>query len=118
MAKGINPARMRFKLEFGINEPTGRKNPNTGKAIKGFNPHFTKYAGLWSLTQNQQITLAGAGIKDAVVFFIRHDTKVTDEYKIRKGDKIYKIDSISYDDGLSADGFDLITCHHEVIDHA
>lgn len=68
MAKGINVARMRFRLEFGINESTGKKNPNTGKPIKGFNPHFTKYAGLWSLTQNQQITLAGAGIKNAVVF--------------------------------------------------
>lgn len=118
MTKGINPARMRFKLEFGKNETTGNINPNTGKPIKGFNPHFTKYAGLWSLTENQQITLAGAGIKDAVVFFVRHDKKVTDEYKIRKGDKIYKIDSIAYDDGLTTDGFDLITCHHEVVDHA
>lgn len=118
MAKGINPARMRFKLEFGKNEPTGKKNPNTGKAVKGFNPHFTKYAGLWTLNQTQQITLAGAGIKDAVVFFIRHSNKVNDEYLIRRGQNIYTIDSISYDDGLTPDGFDLITCHKHVIDHA
>lgn len=118
MTKHINYARMRFKLEFGKNEPTGKKNPNTGKAIKGFNPHFTKWAGLWTLTQNQQITLAGAGIKDAVVFFIRHNTQVTSDYLIRKGSKIYTIDSISYDDGLAPDGFDLITCHENVVNHA
>ena len=39
MAKGLSTARMRFRLEFGKEETTGKKNPNTGKAIKDFNPH-------------------------------------------------------------------------------
>ncbi|MBB1079065.1 phage head closure protein [Limosilactobacillus sp. STM2_1] len=117
MVKNLNVARMRYRLEFGIDESTGKKNPNTGKAIKGFNPHFTRYAGLWTLNANQAITLAGANIKEAVVFFIRHDLQITSNYKIRKGDEIFIIDNISYDDGLSTDGFDLITCHREVVKH-
>ena len=108
MVKNVNVARMRYRLEFGIDEPTGKKNPNTGKSIKGFNPHFSRYAGLWTLSANQAITLAGAHIKDL---------KITSNYKIRKGDEIFIIDNISYDDGLSTDGFDLITCHREVLDH-
>lgn len=117
MAKHLNYERMRFKLEFGKNEPTGKINPNTGKAVKGFNPHFTKWAGLWTLTQSQQISLAGAGIKNATAFFIRHNDQVTSDFLIRKAGKIYTIDSISYDDGLSPDGFDLITCHQDVVNH-
>lgn len=117
MVKNLNVARMRYRLEFGIDEPTGKRNPNTGKSIKGFNPHFSRYAGLWTLSANQAITLAGAHIKEAVVFFVRHDLKITSNYKIRKGDEIFIIDNISYDDGLSTDGFDLITCHREVLDH-
>jgi len=117
MAKRLNPARMRYRLEFGVDEPTGRKNPNTGKAIKGFVPKFKRWAGLWTLTQTQAISLAGANIKDAIVFFIRHDFKITSNLKIRKGDEIYIIDNISYDDGLNTDGFDLITCHRDVIRH-
>lgn len=117
MTKHIRYERMRFKLEFGKNEPTGKKNPNTGKAIKGFQPHFTKWAGLWTLNQTQQITLAGAGIKNAVVFFVRHDEKVTSDLLIRKTGNIYVIDSIADDDGTSPDGFDLITCHRDLVNH-
>ena len=47
----------------------------------------------------------------------QRDLKITSNYKIRKGDEIFIIDNISYDDGLSTDGFDLITCHREVLDH-
>lgn len=117
MAKGINVSRMRFRLEFGKDEPTGKTNPNTGQQIKGFVPKFKKWAGVWTLTQSDAINLAGADIRDAIVFFIRHSDKVTSDYLIRKGDVIYKIDSIAYDDGLSTDGFDLITCHRSVVNH-
>lgn len=118
MAKGINPARMRYRLEFGKYEPSDNINPNTGESIDEFTPKFKRWAGQWTLTQTQQIALAGANIKDAIVFFIRHDKSVTSDYSIRKGDNIYTIDSITYDDGLSADGFDLITCHLEISNHA
>lgn len=117
MAKGLNPARMRYRLEFGVDDTTGKKNSNTGKAIKGFVPKFKRWAGLWTLTQTQAISLAGANIKDATVFFVRHDFNITSNLKIRKGDEIYIIDNISYDDGLSTDGFDLITCHRDVVRH-
>lgn len=118
MAKGINPARMRFKLEFGKYEPSDNINPNTGESIDEFTPKFTKWSGQWTLSQTQQITLDGANIKNAIVFFIRHTNKVTSDYMIRRGGKIYTIDSVAYDDGLTPDGFDLITCHEEVVDHA
>ncbi|VTZ91461.1 phage head closure protein [Limosilactobacillus mucosae] len=117
MTKAINPSRMRFRIEFGKEKATDQFNPNTGKPIKGFVPEFERWAGQWSLTQTQQITLAGAGITKAVVFFIRHDSNITDEYEIRKDGDIFTIHSIAYDDGLTADGFDLITCQ-KVVKHS
>lgn len=117
MAKGLSTARMRFRLEFGKEETTGKKNPNTGKAIKGFNPHFKRWAGLWTLTQTQAVNLAGADIKDAIVFFVRHTDKITSDLLIRYKGNVYGIQSIAYDDGLSPDGFDLITCERYVVNH-
>ncbi|MCZ3844163.1 phage head closure protein [Lactobacillus mulieris] len=113
----IEIARMTFKLEFGSYTPSGETNPNTGENILEFAPQFKKWAGLWNLTQTEQLTLAGAGIKDAVVFFVRHDKNITSDLTIRRGEKLYTIDNINYDDGLTADSFDLITCHHEVTKH-
>lgn len=118
MVKAINPARLQFTLEFGKYEPTGQRNPNTGKVITEFNPHFQRWAGQFSLTETQAVTLAGTGIKDAIVFFVRHDASITSEYHVRKQEQIYKIDNVAYDDGLPPDGFDLITCHREVVNHA
>lgn len=118
MAKGINPARMRMRLTFGKIESSGDINPNTGEAMDSFTPKFTKWAGKWTISQTQALTLAGTNIRDAVVFFIRHDEQVTSDFLIQRGDKTYTIDSISYDDGLTPDGFDLITCHQEVENHA
>ena len=118
MAKGVNPARMRFRIAFGKMESSGKINPNTGETQEGFVPHFTKWAGKWTITQTQALTLAGANIRNAMVFFVRHDDKITSDFLIQRGDKMYTIDSISYDDGLTPDGFDLITCHEEVVNHA
>lgn len=114
MVKNLNPARIQIMLEFGKEVQNGKRNPNTGKAMKSYTTKFTKWAGQYTLTQSQAITLAGQSIRDAIVFFIRHDLKVTSDYLIKWGDQIYKIDSIAYDDGLPPDGFDLITCHMEV----
>lgn len=118
MAKNINPSRMRIRLEFGKYEPSSKINPNTGKRTKSeYRNIFTKWAGKWTISQTQQISLAGAGITNAVVFFIRHSDLVTSDLIIRwKGNK-YIIDSIAYDDGIGPDGFDLITCHQEVVKH-
>lgn len=118
MAKNINPSRMRIRLEFGKDEPSDKINPNTGESIDEFNPHFTKWAGKWTLSQNQALTLAGANMRDAVVFFVRHTDEITSDLKVRWKGKIFTIDSISYDDGLGSNGFDLITCHQEVVNHA
>lgn len=119
MAKNINPSRMRMRLEFGKYESSGKINPNTGEAMDdAFNPHFTKWAGKWTLSQTQALTLAGANIKDAIVFFVRHSDQITSDLYIRWKGKIFTIDSISYDDGLDSNGFDLITCHQEVTNHA
>lgn len=119
MAKDVNPARMTFKLEFGKQKATNNINPNTGEAIKGFIPDFELWAGQWSLTTDQTISLAGAGIKNAAVFFVRHNISLNESMQVRR-DKttVYQIDSISFDDGLPPDGFDLITCHKLVNTHA
>ena len=118
MAKNLNPSRMRFRLTFGKdNQPTGEINPNTGEQEVDFKPLFTRWAGKWTLTQSQALTLAGANIRDAMVFFIRHNEQVTSDLIIKHGPNTYVIDSISYDDGLGPNGFDLITCHREVTRH-
>ncbi|WP_297820004.1 phage head closure protein [uncultured Lactobacillus sp.] len=113
----INIARMRYRIEFGRYVETDKINPNTGESINSFSPLLTVWAGKWSLSQSQQLTLVGAGIKDAVVFFIRHNPNIESDMTMRLGDNEYTIDSINYDDGLTANAFDLITCHRKVVDH-
>lgn len=117
MARGLDTSRMRIHLEFGKEEPTGKTNPNTGKAIQDFQPHFKRWAGVWTLTQTQAVNLAGEDIRDARVFFIRHTDKVTSDLLVRYKGIVYSIQSIAYDDGLSPDGFDLITCKRYVVNH-
>lgn len=114
--KNLNPSRMRLKLEFGKDVANGKRNPNTGKSMKGYATQFTRRAGEYTLTESQAVSLAGQGIKDAMVFFVRHEPKmrITSDYKVRFDGQLYTIDNVRYDDGLSTNGFDLITCHKEV----
>lgn len=115
--KNINPARMTFKLEFGQMVSGGTVNPNTGARMKVFKPSFSTFAGQWSLRMSDTLSLAGLGITDAVVFFVRHREDITGDMLIKKDGIIYKINNIAYDDGLPPDGFDLITCTREVSKH-
>ncbi|MFT8392394.1 MAG: phage head closure protein [Liquorilactobacillus ghanensis] len=119
MAKNINVSRMTFQLEFGSQQPTDETNPNTDEPITEFKADFSAWAGRWSLTTEQTLTLAGAGIKDAAVFFVRHNENLSESMQLRynKTD-VYQIDGIAFDDGLPPDGFDLITCHRVVNTHA
>lgn len=117
MAKKINPSRMTFRIDFGHDADTGEVNPNTGTPIQQFSPDFSCWAGQWSLNVQQQLTIAGVGITNAVVFFIRHNPDVNETLQIQRGTDLYKIDSIASDDGLPPDGFDLITCHRVVTKH-
>lgn len=117
MTKKINPSRMTFRIDFGHDADTGEVNPNTGTPIQQFSPDFSCWAGQWSLNVQQQLTIAGVGITNAVVFFIRHNPDVNETLQIQRGTDLYKIDSIASDDGLPPDGFDLITCHRVVTKH-
>ncbi|ANK60028.1 phage head closure protein [Loigolactobacillus backii] len=118
MAKAINPSRMYLRLEFGSETDTEKTNPNTGESIKGFVPQFTRWAGQWSLSLEQSLSLAGLEAKDVAVFFIRHNELVEDGMLLRKdGKQIYQVDNINFDDGLPPDGFDLITCHKWGVNH-
>ncbi|ORJ54173.1 phage head-tail adapter protein [Levilactobacillus brevis] len=117
MAKKINPSRMTFRIDFGHDADTGEVNPNTGTPIQQFSPDFSCWAGQWSLNVQQQLTIAGVGITNEVVFFIRHNPDVNETLQIQRGTDLYKIDSIASDDGLPPDGFDLITCHRVVTKH-
>lgn len=114
----INIARMQYRLEFQKMAPTAKTNPNTGRPIKEYQTIYTKWAGKWSISQTMQLNLAGAGIKDAIIFFIRHDELITSDFMIKFQGNQFKIDNINYDDGITSNGFDLITCHREVVDHA
>lgn len=117
MAKAVNVARMTFRISFGHWEDGDKVNPNTGEAIKVFSADFTHWAGQWSLTVTQQITMAGAGITDAIVFFIRHDDRVKRAMLIERGNHLYQIDSVAADDGSQLNGYDLVTCREVVAKH-
>jgi len=117
MTKAINPSRMTFRIAFGHDADTGEINPNTGTPIQQFSADFSCWAGQWSLNVQQQLTIAGAGITNAVGFFIRHNPSVNETLQDQCGSDLYKIDSIAADDGLQNEGFDLITCHRVVTKH-
>lgn len=117
MTKAINPSRMTFRISFGHDADTGEINPNTGTPIQQFSADFSCWAGQWSLNVQQQLTIAGAGITNVVVFFIRHNPDVNETLQVQRGSDLYKIDSIAADDGLQNEGFDLITCHRVVTKH-
>lgn len=109
MAKAINPSRMTFRLDFGT-WVDGPVNPNTGEATSTFGKQFSCWAGQWSLNISQQLTMAGAGITNAVVFFIRHNSVVNESMLVRRDDQVYQIVNVAADDGSQANGFDLVTC--------
>lgn len=114
MAKAINPSRMTFQLSFG-HYGDGPINPNTGEATKVFAKDFECWAGEWSLNITQQLTLAGAGITRATVFFIRHNDEVQEKMLVLREKHAYQVDSIAADDGSQQNGFDLVTCHEVVV---
>lgn len=111
MVKAINPSRMRLRLEFGNQVDTDAINQNTGEPIQRFEPAFSMWAGKWSLSLEQSLTLAGGVAKDVRVFFVRHTSRILDGMQLRLNGDVYKIDAITFDDGIPPDGFDLITCH-------
>lgn len=109
MAKAINPARMTFRLDFGT-WVDGPSNPNTSEPTSVFGKQFSCWAGQWSLNIGQQLTMAGAGITNAVVFFIRHNEAVKESMLVKRGDQVYQVANVAADDGSQTNGFDLITC--------
>ncbi|MCT3589317.1 head-tail adaptor protein [Levilactobacillus brevis] len=113
MAKAINPSRMTFRLSFG-SWVDGHVNPNTGESTKAFGEKFSCWAGQWSLNISQQMTMAGAGIMNAVVFFVRHNDAIKESMLVKRGEDLYQITNVSADDGLQSNGFDLITCQKDV----
>lgn len=106
----VNPARMFYRLEFGHLKAGDHINPNTGKGTKEFAPEFTRWAGKWTPSQSMQLSFAGANITNAAVFIIRHDASIDTNYHVRLGNKEYTIKSISYDQSMAANAFDLLTC--------
>lgn len=118
MTKAINPSRMYLRLEFGTESATDVINQNTGEPIQGFVPQFTLWAGQWTLSLEQSLSLAGLAAKNVAVFFIRHNLEVEEGMLLRKdGKQVYQIDNVNFDDGLPPDGYDLITCHKWEVNH-
>lgn len=113
--KKINPSRLDRRLTFGNMADTDKVNPNTGKPILGFVASTTVWGGRLSLSLTQQLTLAGADNAAETVFFVRHNPVIADAQLVQDGDRLYRIDSINFDDGHDIPGFDSIACHYEVI---
>lgn len=114
----LDLASMIYRLEFGHMTDSGKINPNTGKPIRSeFKPEFVVWASKSTLTQTELVSLAGANIKDAVKFLIRHNDSVNSEYTLRLNNKLYSIDLINYGNNLVADAYDRITCHRIVMKH-
>lgn len=108
MVKGLNSARMRKRADFGRLASTGKINPNTGKTMQGFVSDFSVWYGDYTLMLSQRLAYHGLDESLARVIFIRHNTKITETYKVQLEGKMYDIQEIQADDGLTADGFDLI----------
>ena len=107
--KSLNPSRMRGKALFGHMGETGKNNPNTGRPIKGFVADFAVWYGKYSLSMSDSIAYHGIDQSIAMIIFVRHNPKITDKFKVQVKGLTYDIQSIKSDDGLSPDGFDLVT---------
>ncbi|TLQ03646.1 head-tail adaptor protein [Pediococcus stilesii] len=116
--KGINYSRLDFKIELGNQELTNKVNPNTGERVSDFVAKRKIWAAQWSFTVNQNLSLQGLGIKNAVGFVIRHKSLIEQYTYVKYGSELYRIQNIDVDDGSQSNGFDLITCTKEVINHA
>lgn len=115
--KKINFSRLDRRLNFGHIADTQTINPNTGEPLRKFTTDTTVWGGKLSMTFNQQVTLAGAGITNATVFVIRHNPSIQNDMLIQDGNDFYNIDHIEFDDNFDVPGFDSITCHSEVTKH-
>lgn len=108
MVKGLNPARMRNRAQFGNLVRNGKVNPNTGRATQGFAESFSLWCGDYTLTLSQRLAYHGLDKDIAKVIFIRHNNKIADVQKVKLGEVLYDIHEVQMDDGLTADGFDLV----------
>ena len=108
MVKGLNPARMRKRACFGHLGKSKQVNPNTGRPLQGFMVDFEVWYGEYTLTLNQRLAYHGLDKDIAKVIFIRHNNKIADVQKVKPGEVLYDIHEVQMDDGLTADGFDLV----------
>ncbi len=115
--KKYNPSRLNRRLAFGHKVDTDTVNPNTGETLQKFVADYTVWGGRLSMTFNQQLSLAGTGITNAVVFVIRHNEHVEDSMLIQIDNELYQIDHIEFDDDIEVPGYDTVTCHREVTKH-
>lgn len=100
-------ARLNHKVTFGHEGSTGKKNPNTGKAIKGFVGDVTVHCGNYSMSASQTISLAGSTIQDTVMIVVRHNPKLQQYKEAKYNDIEYTVSNWSLDDEINA--YDLIT---------
>ena len=107
--KNLNPSRMRYKAHFGKMGPTEKRNPNTGRPIQGFVEEFAVWAGVYSLSLSEQLAYHGTDEKVSLVIFVRHNSKVTENYHVQFKDEMYTVTSVQQDDGLVPIGYDLVT---------
>ncbi|MCT4397644.1 head-tail adaptor protein [Pediococcus ethanolidurans] len=115
--KSINYSRLTLRIQFGSMGDTNQINPNTGEAIQGFVKQVTVWGGRWSLNVTQQLTLAGQGITNLSMFFIRHNPEIELFTHLKVGNDVYKITNNNVDDGSQNNGYDLITCEKVVASH-
>ncbi|ANZ70371.1 phage head closure protein [Pediococcus claussenii] len=115
--KAINYSRLNLRIDFGNMDATGIVNPNTGEKKQGFNKLATVWGGEWSINIDQNLTLQGLNIKNARVFFVRHNQDLVNCTHLQVNNDLFIIDSSSIDDGSQFNGFDLITCHKDVVNH-
>lgn len=115
--KSINYSRLTLRIQFGSMGDTDQINPNTGEAIQGFVKQVTVWGGRWSLNVTQQLTLAGQGITNLSMLFIRHNPEIELFTHLKVGNDVYKITNNNVDDGSQNNGYDLITCEKVVASH-
>lgn len=103
----INPLEFNDRVEFGNYQTV--INETNGNTENVFVKAFSRWFGYRQQTLNQQYTLLGNKISNTKVIAIRHDPQVTEQMIAKIRNVEFNIISISADDRLARDTYDLIT---------
>lgn len=103
----IQRSDLRNRAEFGIFDYCEYDVNN--QRTKRFNAKSERWFSYREQTLNQQYTLEGLKIKNSMLIAIRHDDSIEEGMFCKIGEKIYRIVTIMYGEGLGTNVYDQLT---------